>query len=62
MGPNEPLDVPPPRYRRYWSAYDRPYSGCGCLWSIIVIVFIWWILSWIFGWGWGWGFGSGPVR
>lgn len=52
MPPNDP-DLP--RHRRVWSAYNRPYSGCGCLWSILIILFIWWILTWVFGSQWGYG-------
>ncbi|HLH41276.1 MAG TPA: hypothetical protein VKX39_19160 [Bryobacteraceae bacterium] len=55
MNPN---DSDLPRHRRIWASYNRPYSGCGCLWTIIIILIIWWILSWIFGWGWGWGWGG----
>jgi hypothetical protein len=54
MVPNDPG---PPFYRRYWTTYNRPYSGCGCLWLIIVFFFIYWILSWIWfpNWRW-WGY------
>ncbi len=76
MPPNDPVDpvdpvvdpVTPPRrvfYRRYWDTYNRPYSGCGCLWAIFIILLIWWILSWGFGWGggwWGYGHGAGVPR
>ncbi len=37
-----PLD---PWHRRYWGYYNRPYTGCGCLWTIVVIVIIWWIIA-----------------
>lgn len=60
--PNDPLSAPltnVPIHRRYWGYYNRPYSGCGCLWSILLILLVWWLLSWMFGWGFGW-WGSGP--
>lgn len=60
MGPNDPIDQRA-WHRRYWDTYNRPYPGCGCLWAIVVVLFIWWILSWAFGWGWGWwGTGTTP--
>ena len=45
-----------PWHRRYWRTYNRPYRGCGCLWSILIALFIWWIVSWFVpGAGWqGW--------
>jgi hypothetical protein len=51
--------VTPPRrgYRRYWDTYNRPYSGCGCLWIIIIVAFILWIISWGGGYHW-WGVGG----
>jgi hypothetical protein len=62
MGPVDPIDSRPV-YRRYWETYNRPYSGCGCLWGILIILLIIWLLSWAFGWGgwWGGGTGTGPV-
>lgn len=60
-GPVDPLTpggdpvTPRPRfYRRYWDTYNRPYSGCRCLWIIIIIAFIIWIISWGGGYHW-WG-------
>jgi len=54
-----PPDYPPNYpggYRRYWGYYNRPYAGCGCLWTIIIILIIWWIIAWAswgdYGWGW----------
>ncbi len=35
-----------PWHRRYWNTYNRPYGGCGCLYSILIILVLWWILSW----------------
>lgn len=50
------MAVPPrdPWHRRYWGYYSRPYTGCGCLYTIIVIVLIWALLSWFFAWPWFW--------
>lgn len=42
----EPPGVP--SYRRYWGYYNRPYSGCGCLWLLIMILLVWWLLSLIY--------------
>ena len=41
------MAVPPPNpwYRRYYGYYRRPYSGCGCLYSLLVVVLIWFLLS-----------------
>ena len=54
MPPQEPRDprepVPPrsPWYGRYWGYYNRPYTGCGCLYSLLLIILLWWILAWFF--------------
>jgi len=42
-----PYGTPPPAGpRRYWwGPIDRPYTGCGCLWLIILIIIIWWIIA-----------------
>lgn len=42
--------IPPgdPWHRRYWVAYNRPYAGCGCLWTILLILLVWWVLSFLF--------------
>jgi len=37
---------PDPWHRRYWNTYNRPYGGCGCLYTLLLILAIWWILSW----------------
>ncbi len=34
-----------PWHRRYWRTYNRPYSGCGCLYTLILLLLIWWLLS-----------------
>lgn len=41
----------------YWGYWDRPYSGCGCLWIIFIVIIVWWFiaLAWEparFGQGW----------
>lgn len=45
MSVNSPGGPPDPWHRRYWGYWDRPYGGCGCLWAIIVIIIIWWIIA-----------------
>jgi hypothetical protein len=44
------MAVPPrrpvPWYRRYWGYYNRPYTGCGCLYTVFLILVAWFILSW----------------
>jgi high-affinity Fe2+/Pb2+ permease len=42
-----PVGGPPPGpwYRRYWGYSNRPYTGCGCLWLILVIIIVWWIIA-----------------
>ncbi len=44
--PGPPLG---PWHRRYWGYYNRPYSGCGCLWTILIIVIIWWLIALFWG-------------
>jgi hypothetical protein len=46
IGP--PGGPPDPWYRGYWGwgYYNRPYSGCSCLWVILVIVIVWWLIAW----------------
>ncbi len=34
-----------PAYRRYWGYVGRPYTGCGCLYSLLIFVLIWFVLS-----------------
>ncbi len=43
--PPPPVD---PWYRRYWGYYNRPFAGCGCLWTILMVLLIWWLLSLLF--------------
>ncbi|HYE64762.1 MAG TPA: hypothetical protein VD966_04210 [Pyrinomonadaceae bacterium] len=45
-----PENVPPreSRRRRYWSYYQRPYTGCGWLYTLFVILLFWWLLSLLF--------------
>jgi hypothetical protein len=51
MVPPDP--VPPgdpygPGYRRYWGYYNRPFGGCGCLYSLLVLLLVLWLLSLFF--------------
>ena len=49
--------VPPPRdpwYRRSWAYYNRPYPGFGCLYTVVLIFFIWLIVSLLFRPLWFW--------
>ena len=41
------MTMPPrgPGYRRYWAYYDRPRSGCGCLYTILMIFILYWLFS-----------------
>lgn len=41
------MALPPrdPYYRRYWTRYNRPYTGCGCLYSVLMLILLWWLLS-----------------
>ena len=58
MSPSEvpPRDVPPDasgdardaRLRRYWGRYNRPYVGCGFLWTAGLLLLIYWLLSLFF--------------
>ncbi len=43
--PEEPRD---PRYRRYWRYYNRPYRGFGFLWTALLLLLIWWVISMLF--------------
>jgi hypothetical protein len=45
IGPPGAPPPPDPWHRRYWTYYNRPYPGCGCLWTILVIIIIWWIIA-----------------
>ena len=54
----QPSELPPedvsaeeirdPRLRRYWRTYNRPYVGCGVLWTALVLLLIYWLLSFLF--------------
>jgi hypothetical protein len=37
--------TPDPWHRRYWGYYNQPYGGCGCLWTLLLIIIIWWIIA-----------------
>lgn len=32
-------------HRRYWTYTNRPYGGCGCLWLLLIVVTIYFIVS-----------------
>jgi hypothetical protein len=40
------MTIPPrdPYYRRYWTRYNRPYSGCGCLYTLLCSL-VYWLMS-----------------
>ena len=40
-----PVPPPDPWHRRYWGYYNRPYGGCGCLYTVLVVLLLWWLLS-----------------
>ncbi len=52
------MTVPPrdPWHRRTWAYGNRPYTGCGCLYLLLVFVLIMALVSWILtpGWTFGW--------
>lgn len=41
--------LPPPGedpwHRRYWRYYNRPRSGCGCLYVLVVFLLLWFLCS-----------------
>jgi hypothetical protein len=41
-------DPSDPRYRRSWRYYNRPYAGCGFLWTALLILLLWWLASTFF--------------
>jgi len=49
----QPKEVPPrepsdPHYRRSWRYYNRPYAGCGFLWTTLLLLLIWLVTSMFF--------------
>ena len=48
--PGNPHLPPPgdPWYRRYWLASSRPFSGCGIVYLLLLVVIVVWLLS--FAW------------
>lgn len=40
-----PPDDPYPWYRRYWGYYNQPYGGCGCLYTLLILAPLWWLLA-----------------
>lgn len=40
--PRDPRD---PWYRRCWGYDNHPYNGFGCLWTILIFIVPWWVLS-----------------
>lgn len=43
------MRTPPgdPRYRRYWGYYNRPRPGCGCLYTLLLFLLFYWLLSFL---------------
>ncbi|MDQ4076830.1 MAG: hypothetical protein M3220_11375 [Chloroflexota bacterium] len=39
-------EAPGPGYRRYWGRYNRPYTGCGCLYTVLIIALLWLVCAW----------------
>ena len=37
-----------PAHRRLWGYYNRPYVGCGFLWTALALSLIYFLLSWFF--------------
>lgn len=61
MAPPPPYPPDDYWYRRYWRYTNRPRPGCGCLYTLVVVLIAWWILSLLFppfGWRYWW---YGPV-
>ncbi|MDP9378719.1 MAG: hypothetical protein M3Q29_00965 [Chloroflexota bacterium] len=44
------MAVPPrgPGYRRYYGYYNRPFTGCGCLYSLLIFLLFYWLFSLLF--------------
>lgn len=36
---------PPSGYERYRGYYNRPYPGCGCLITLLILLMLWWLVS-----------------
>ena len=36
-----------PRYGRYWGYYNRPRTGCGCLYTFLIFLLVWILVSWL---------------
>lgn len=48
-GPYPPAYGPGrPWYGRYWGYYNRPRAGCGCLYTLTLLLVIYWLLSLVF--------------
>jgi hypothetical protein len=43
--PKDPRDA---AHRRYWKYYNRPYPGCGLVWTVLLLILICWLLSLLF--------------
>ena len=43
--PYDPDPVYDPWYRRYWGYYNRPYGGCGCLYTVLLFLILLVLLS-----------------
>lgn len=37
-----------PWYGRYWGYYNRPRAGCGCLYTLLLILLLYWLFSLLF--------------
>ena len=41
----DPVDPARPWYNSYWGYYNRPYRGCGCLYTVLIFALLWFLLS-----------------
>ena len=45
---DETEDLRLPAHRRFWRYYNRPYVGCGFLWTALLLLLMWVLLILIF--------------
>lgn len=37
-----------PWYRSQWGRYNRPYGGCGCLYTLLILLLVWMLCGLLF--------------
>jgi len=50
LPPDETAEAAPtdPRHRRFWNYYNRPYAGCGFVWTVLSLLLVFLLIYLLF--------------